>query len=177
MKIKNIFKILICLVLLSSCASKKNNFSNNANKTSLKTKKNSLDDFANVLGVTKKDLENEKLYFYIDDWLGSPHKLGGTSKTGIDCSGFVKNVYQEIYDKNLPRTSQDMADITKDKKLKNLKEGDLVFFAFGGKRIDHVGIYLHNNKFVHVSTKKGVMISNLDEIWYSKYFVKSGTIK
>lgn len=177
MKIVYILRILICLVLLSSCASRKNTVSKSTSKTTLKSKNNRLDDFANVLGVSKKDLENENLYYYIDDWLGTPHKLGGTSKSGIDCSGFVKNVYQEIYNENLPRTSREMAEKTKTKNLKKLKEGDLVFFAFGKGKIDHVGIYLHNNKFVHVSTKRGVMISNLDEIWYSKYFVKSGSIK
>ena len=101
--------------------------------------------------------------------------MGGTTKSGIDCSGFVSNVYTEIYKEKLPRTSRDMADEIKNKKIDKLKEGDLVFFAFGGGKIDHVGIYLHNNRFVHVNRKKGVIISNLEDVWYSKYFVKSGT--
>ena len=178
MKISNLIKLLVLVLLLSSCSSRKN-ISSGKDKTkyTLKSKNNNLDDFANALGVSKKDLENEKLYYYIDNWLGTPHKLGGSSKSGIDCSGFVKNVYSEVYKENIPRTSRDMADQVKTKKIKNLKEGDLVFFAFGGGKIDHVGIYLHNNKFVHVSTKRGVMISDLEEIWYSKYFVKSGSLK
>lgn len=166
---------------MSSCASKKNT-TNSKNNTSsskhvLKSKKNNLDDFANFMDVEKKDLKNEKLYFYIDNWLGTPHKMGGTTKSGIDCSGFVNNVFTEIYNEKLPRTSRDMAEQIKPKKLDKLEEGDLVFFAFGGGKIDHVGIYLQNNRFVHVSTKRGVIISNLDEIWYSKYFVKSGSFK
>lgn len=143
----------------------------------MKSRNNSLEDFANLLEVSKKDLKNEKLYFYIDKWLGTPHKMGGTTKSGIDCSGFVCNVYTEIYDEKLPRVSRDMAEQIKPKKKDKLKEGDLVFFAFGGGKIDHVGIYLHNNKFVHVSTKRGVLISSLEDAWYSKYLVKSGSLK
>ncbi len=164
---------------MSSCVSKKNATATKNTSSSnyvLKSKKNSLDDFAKFMNIEKKDLKNEKLYFYIDNWLGTPHKMGGTTKSGIDCSGFVSNVYTEIYNEKLPRTSREMADQIKSKKQDKLKEGDLVFFAFGGGKIDHVGIYLHNNRFVHVSSKKGVIISNLEESWYSKYFVKSGSI-
>ncbi|HIX54669.1 MAG TPA: C40 family peptidase, partial [Candidatus Sphingobacterium stercoripullorum] len=63
------------------------------------------------------------------------------------------------------------------KKERQLSEGDLVFFSFGGRNIDHVGMYLHNGKFVHVSTSKGVIISNLKEQWYHKYFKFGGQIK
>ncbi|WP_177764717.1 C40 family peptidase [Flavobacterium sp. I3-2] len=179
MKISNFIKIFVLLILLSSCVSKKNATATKNTSSSnyvLKSKKNSLDDFAKFMNIEKKDLKNEKLYFYIDNWLGTPHKMGGTTKSGIDCSGFVSNVYTEIYNEKLPRTSREMADQIKSKKQDKLKEGDLVFFAFGGGKIDHVGIYLHNNRFVHVSSKKGVIISNLEESWYSKYFVKSGSI-
>ena len=180
MKISSLLKILVLVLLLSSCASKKNASSSKGKTSSskhiLKSKNNSLEDFANLLEVSKKDLKNEKLYFYIDNWLGTPHKMGGTTKSGIDCSGFVSNVYTEIYKEKLPRTSRDMADEIKNKKIDKLKEGDLVFFAFGGGKIDHVGIYLHNKRFVHVSSKKGVIISNLEDVWYSKYFVKSGSV-
>lgn len=179
MKISNFIKIFVLLILLSSCASKKNATATKNTSSSnyvLKSKKNSLDDFAKFMNVEKKDLKNEELYFYIDNWLGTPHKMGGTTKSGIDCSGFVSNVYTEIYNEKLPRTSREMADQIKSKKQDKLKEGDLVFFAFGGGKIDHVGIYLHNNRFVHVSSKKGVIISNLEESWYSKYYVKSGSV-
>lgn len=179
MKISNFIKIFVLLILLSSCVSKKNATATKNTSSSnyvLKSKKNSLDDFAKFMNIEKKDLKNEKLYFYIDNWLGTPHKMGGTTKSGIDCSGFVSNVYTEIYNEKLPRTSREMADQIKSKKQDKLKEGDLVFFAFGGGKIDHVGIYLHNNRFVHVSSKKGVIISNLEESWYSKYFVKSGSV-
>jgi len=179
MKIKNILKIFVIILFLSSCSSTNKVNTNKANNSSnsLKSKNNTIDDYANYLGVSKKELNNTALYEYIDKWLGVPHKMGGKTKSGIDCSAFVKDIYSEVYQVNIPRTSREMAALTSDKKIKNLNEGDLVFFSFSEKNIDHVGIYLHNNKFVHVSTKKGVIISNLNDIWYYKYVRKSGSLK
>lgn len=136
-----------------------------------------LESYANILGVSPRDLDNKSLYFFIDAWLGSPHRLGGMKSSGVDCSGFVSILYREVYGKNLPRTSRDMGERVKRKYERQLKEGDLLFFSFGGKAIDHVGVYLHNSKFVHVSTRRGVIISNLKDSWYYKYFVRAGTPK
>lgn len=136
---------------------------------------NKLENYASLLGVREKDLDNKSLYFMIDEWIGTPHRLGGLDKRGVDCSAFVSMLYRKVYGKDLPRTSRDMADRIKRKYDKQLKEGDLVFFSFGGRNIDHVGIYLHNGKFVHVSTRKGVIISNLSDSWYAKYFTRCGT--
>lgn len=172
------------ILLMSSCgASKKSTksskgFSDSSKNTYvLKSKNNSLEDFANVLGVSKSELKNQKLYSYIDEWLGSPHKMGGLEKSGVDCSGFVGDLYVNVYKQDLPRTSRDMAEDIKKKYAKDLNEGDLVFFSFGGKNIDHVGVYLRNNKFVHVSTKKGVIVSDLSDSWYGNYLTKCGSVK
>jgi len=136
-----------------------------------------MEDYASILGVSVRDIHNKPLYSFIDKWMGSPHRLGGTKPSGIDCSGFVGILYREVYGKDLPRTSRDMGDQIKRKYERQLREGDLVFFSFGGKNIDHVGVYLHNNKFVHVSTSKGVIISDIRDTWYYKYFVRAGTPK
>lgn len=133
-------------------------------------------DFANILEVNPEEITQIKLYRYIDDWLSVKHKLGGNSKSGIDCSAFVGNIYREIFQVNLPRTSADMAKTIRTTKKNQLKEGDLVFFSFGKKRIDHVGIYLKNNRFVHVSTSKGVIVSKLTDPWYANYLVKYGYV-
>lgn len=136
-----------------------------------------LDNYASILGVSSRDLKNRSLYAFIDKWLGSPHRLGGMKPSGIDCSGFVGILYREVYGKDLPRTSRDMGSQVKRKYERQLREGDLVFFSFGGRNIDHVGVYLHNNKFVHVSTRRGVIISDIKDSWYYKYFVRAGTPK
>src|SRR5690554_7699464 len=104
-----------------------------------------------------------------------PTNLAGKTSTELTVRG-LNILYREIYNVQLPRSSKDIAVNIKRKYTKNLKEGDLVFFSFGkSKEINHVGIYLHNNKFVHASTSRGVIISDLTEPWYGNYLVKCGT--
>ncbi|SFC11129.1 lipoprotein Spr [Parapedobacter composti] len=136
-----------------------------------------LNSYAQVLGVHPRELQNAALYQYIDDWMGVPHRTGGTDRRGVDCSAFVGMLMREVYGKSLPRVSRDMAEQVKRKYERQLREGDLVFFSFSRKNIDHVGIYLHNRKFVHVSTTKGVIISDLHDTWYYKYFTRAGSVK
>src|SRR5699024_4901798 len=128
-----------------------------------------IDNYALLLGVNAKELENRYLYAFIDEWIGSPHRLGGQTKEGIDCSAFVNHLFNTVYRKPLARSSYEMANHVKRKYENQLNEGDLVFFSFGKKNIDHVGLYLRNNKFVHVSTTQGVVISDLHDPWYYKY--------
>ena len=59
----------------------------------------------------------------------------------------------------------------------SLKEGDLIFFSFGGKDVDHVGVYLNNNFFVHASTTRGVIVDDLNLPVYQNAIVKTGTLK
>lgn len=135
------------------------------------------DRYASLLNVKEKDLTNEKLYRFIDSWIGVPHRAGGMDRKGVDCSGFTTILEKEIYDRTVPRTAKSMAESVKRKYEEDLKEGDLVFFDFAGQKFSHVGVYLHNNKFVHASTSKGVIISDLKDPWYYKYFSRAGTIK
>jgi len=175
------------MFLFSSCGAKKKtvlkavernptNTSAHESRSDRGRKSNLKTYYADILGTNAKDL-NMDLYEAIDGWMDVPHRLGGMDKSGVDCSGFVYLIYADVYKKNLPRISRDMAENVKRKYDDDLKEGDLVFFSFGGKSIDHVGIYLHNGKFVHVSTKSGVVISNLKDTWYYKYFTRCGTPK
>lgn len=140
------------------------------------TRKSLMDEYAEVLGVSPKELKNPALYQMINDWMGVPHRLGGQNKNGVDCSAFVSMTLKAIYGKETPRTAAQMADQVKRKYESQLKEGDLVFFSFGSRQIDHVGIYLANGKFVHVSTSRGVIISRLQDNWYYKYFKRGGPI-
>src|SRR5690606_41447427 len=101
---------------------------------------------------------------------------GEHSHSRLVCSELEGNLYRANYHINLQRTSADMANEINPTTKHKLKEGDLVFFSFGKKRIDHVGIYLKNDRFVHVSSSKGVIISKLSDPWYEKYLVKYGYI-
>lgn len=136
-----------------------------------------LESYAEVLGVPAKELRTPQLYEFIDQWMGTPHGSGATRRTGIDCSAFVGLLMQEVYRKQVPRTSAEMGEIVKRKYERQLTEGDLVFFSFGNNgRIDHVGVYLTNGKFVHVSTRRGVIISRLRDSWYYRYFTRCGSV-
>lgn len=177
--------ILFLIAFLASCGAKRKVAGNTtsdrmSHSSSISSSKKKVDKsnltkyYADMLGANSKEL-NSSLYQMIDEWMGIPHRMGGLNKSGVDCSGFVSMVYQQVYGKNLARSSRDMAEHVKRKYDHQLKEGDLVFFSFGGRNIDHVGIYLHNDKFVHVSTKQGVVISNLKDTWYYKYLTRCGT--
>lgn len=142
-----------------------------------KTAEQLKEKYADIVGVSPYEINNVALYNFIEEWIGIPHRLGGQDKRGIDCSFFTYQLVRDIYRKDLPRTANDMAQVVKRKYENQLQEGDLVFFNFSGSgNFDHVGIYLANDRFVHVSTSKGVMISNLKEPWFRKYFTRAGSI-
>ena len=102
-------------------------------------------------------------------WRGTRHRMGGSNRSGIDCSGFVKAVYKNIFDMDLPRTTKAQASLGRPVKKADLQAGDLVFFN-PPSYPRHVGIYLSNSKFVHASKTKGVTISQMDPYYWDKYF-------
>lgn len=121
---------------------------------------------------------SHNLYSFIDDWMGTPYRLGGTTRRGIDCSAFMQEIYNSIYKFRLPRTSRDQYQIaTKINAKDHLREGDLVFFKIRSKAISHVGIYLADGKFAHASSSKGVIISSLDQDYWRKYYVGGGRVE
>ena len=163
-------------IALTSCKSKK--MLTDSSKARGKEFRGSLKErYAELLDVSEREIKNEKLYRFIDDWMGVPYRNGGMDKKGVDCSGFTILLEKEIFNKNLPRIARNMAEGVKRKYEEELEEGDLLFFDFGGQKYSHVGVYLKNNRFVHASTSKGVIISNLKDAWYYKYFSRCGSVK
>jgi probable lipoprotein NlpC len=122
-------------------------------------------------------LGNKDLYKFITSWTGVKYRLGGLDKNGIDCSGFALLLEKDIYGLTIPRRSADQASVVDNKSLNELKEGDLIFFSFGGGEIDHVGVYLNRNYFVHASPSRGIIVDDLNLPGYQKAIVKAGTIK
>ncbi|WP_313375012.1 C40 family peptidase [Chishuiella sp.] len=106
-----------------------------------------------------------------ETYIGTPYRYGGTTRNGIDCSAFVRSVF-ETFNKDLPRVSADQAKEGVKISTEEAKEGDLVFFATRGRgRVSHVGIVHGRNKegvleFIHSSTSKGVMVSSLDDRYW-----------
>ena len=109
------------------------------------------------------------------EWRSVRYHLGGLSKKGIDCSGFVYLTFRDKFGLSLPRTTEKQYSSSKKIKKGNLKAGDLVFFKTGFKQ-KHVGIYLSGNKFLHASTSKGVMISNMGNPYWKKHFLNARRI-
>lgn len=122
------------------------------------------------------NLKSKQLYKFITDWTGVKYRFGGLDKNGIDCSGLALLLQKEIYGVTLPRISRDQANFARKKNINNLEEGDLVFFAFGGGNVDHVGVYLNNGFFVHASTNRGVIVDDLNLPAYQRALVKTGSV-
>lgn len=113
---------------------------------------------------------------YYQIWKGTPYRYGGTSRTGIDCSAFVQQLYQTVYQVPLPRTTHQQKDWGQRVKG-SLRMGDLVLFKIPGKS-NHVGVYLEKNTFVHASNSRGVTISSLSNpYWRQHYWQARRSIK
>lgn len=109
------------------------------------------------------------LYAQLREWRGVPYRIGGLSKEGIDCSGLVYLVYRNRFGVELPRTTRGQLRSGKKISPKHLRAGDLVFFKTGW--FDrHVGIYVEKHRFLHVSTKKGVTLSSLEDPFWKKTY-------
>lgn len=158
---KNLLILFLIVIFLSSCATKKH---------SISTTK------AAKAAEAMANLKSKALYRFITEWTGVTYKLGGMDKRGIDCSGFALILERDIYGLTLPRRSKDQAEVVKKKNINSLKEGDLIFFSFGGNEVDHVGVYLNNDFFVHASTSRGVIVDDLKLPAYQQAIVKTGTL-
>ncbi|MBD1393933.1 C40 family peptidase [Mucilaginibacter glaciei] len=131
------------------------------------------DYLSQIMGVAMSATSNMKLFHFVYDWIGTPYRFGGSSRKGIDCSAFTKQLYSEVFNTTIRRSSRDIFSMVSPVGKDDLKEGDLVFFKIHSRSISHVGIYLGNNRFAHASSK-GVAISSLDDAYYSRFFYKGG---
>lgn len=189
MFMKNLLIFFIVIFIMSGCTSKYSDNSdwsqngtfqsasleNTIKQRDLKYKKykeatKSKKSFNAFASDDRIDLNLELFDFY-SEWEGVGYKLGGDSKGGIDCSGFIQKAFKEKFYLSMPRTTTMQSEVGKQIDKNELLGGDLVFFKTG--ETNHVGIYLEDGKFIHASTKNGVTISDLDNSYFSQTYWKA----
>ncbi|MCM1348995.1 MAG: C40 family peptidase [Firmicutes bacterium] len=192
-KISNISRILALVVLavslamgVSSCGSSKM-ASGKAKRTQVTTSGNKKSDrktskpapvkHIDVAAATKNPI-TKTLLKEADSWIGTPYVWGGNDRKGVDCSGFVTQVYLKALEISLPRTSEKQMQYCSPIDKKDLLPGDLVFFTVrGGDRVGHVGIYIGNGNMVHSSSSKGVVITPLSTPYFVTNYHSAGRIE
>ncbi|MEQ8213479.1 MAG: NlpC/P60 family protein [Smithellaceae bacterium] len=129
-----------------------------------------------VLGKWGSPDERKLFVKVATGFLGAPYRLGGSTVRGIDCSAFVRKIYQ-LFDISLPRTAYEQSNVGRSVAKNELLEGDLVFFRTK-RPVGHVGIYIGNGEFVHASSKdRAVRIDNLDAPYFYNRFVRAVRVK
>jgi cell wall-associated NlpC family hydrolase len=121
------------------------------------------------IDVSNQVLVKKILLDYYRDWQGVPYRDGGLNRKGIDCSGFVYLTYYSQFGIELPRTTSSQANSGKIIHRTDLKAGDLVLFKTGwfGR---HIGIYVDDMRFIHVSSRRGVTLSRIDGYYWKGRF-------
>lgn len=163
---KKIFQFTILALLLASCGGSKK-----ISKTSSKRTTTIRDNTSSP----NKKLNN--IIDYATTFEGTRYKFGGTTKSGMDCSGLVFTAFAKE-NVQLPRVSRDMATRGKKVSLSKVKEGDLVFFQTNKNRrvINHVGLVTSAKggaiRFIHSTTSRGVIVSSLEERYWKSAFVE-----
>ncbi|MDK9700879.1 MAG: NlpC/P60 family protein [bacterium] len=113
--------------------------------------------------------DNHPLTIAIAQWMGTKYRFGGNGRKGIDCSGFVNEVFEEV-GIDLPRSSREIARIGAEINREKLRYGDILTFARKKSRIHHVGIYLGDGRFAHAS-RKGVTVSTIEKGYWAKRYL------
>ena len=116
------------------------------------------------------------LYNMVQRWHRTPYRWGGTSRCGVDCQGFALVVNDSLFCRTLPRGAGSQYHVSTPVKKHELQTGDLVFFKIAQSSISHVGVYLKDGKFAHASCCCGVIISDLSEPYYRRWFYAGGRL-
>ncbi len=118
---------------------------------------------------------SKKLLEQAYGWLGTPYAYGGETRSGVDCSGLVMNVYRDALAIKLPRSSAKQQEFCQPLDPSAIAEGDLIFFAPSGRNINHVGIYVGSGYMIHASNS-GVALMAIDSPWAKSRFHSVGRV-
>ena len=152
--------VFVCVMLLTACSSAPYYGSKNPS-VKVAGKRVDLNDTHKIKQILNQQYK---------DWRHVQHRMGGVSKKGIDCSGMVYQTYRTKLGFDMPRSTEYQSKVGRSIQQDQLRAGDMVFFKTG-IFTRHVGMYIDKGNFLHVSSSKGVMISNLeDSYWTSAYW-------
>ncbi len=168
--------IALAIVSLSSCRSAKKGNSSFYDSQIEKLKKDHDKNGNAGIGSSKT---SKKIVKEAQGWLGTPYGYGRAEKgVACDCSGMVMSVYEKVTGIKLPRNSAKQQEFCKKLKKKDVKVGDLCFFATGKDpdKVSHVGIMVDEKNFIHASTSKGVGISDINQPYYIRTFKGYGRV-
>jgi murein DD-endopeptidase / murein LD-carboxypeptidase len=164
------------MIVFASCRTT-NHIAKNPKPGNTSSERTFYSEYSKKLGIGLTGIEDRMLIREVSNWIGTTYKYAGNTQNGTDCSGFTSAVYQKVYNIGLYRSSADQVRNTDPVDKKDLKCGDLVFFKIHGDKVSHVGIYIADNKFVHASNRRGVVVDDLSESYYSKYYFSAGRVK
>ena len=177
-QLRNFFGAFILLVFLASCSSQKVASSSRKShkRTAQRAAPKPKEERSTEVAAPDKA---EKVVMEARSYIGTPYRYGGIDKKGIDCSGLLVCSFRTV-DLRLPRTSQEQSDYGKAVSIYELRPGDLVFFSarkWKGK-VSHAGMVTEVRSkeeilFIHSSSSKGVVESNLLSPYYRDIFVKA----
>ncbi len=121
------------------------------------------------VGVAEGAVSSKRVEQVCHPWLGTPYRYGGGSRAGIDCSALTQNLMGDL-GANLPRTVRAQTAVGASVASSEIAPGDLVFFRLTSTKIDHVGVALDANRFVHASSSRGVVVDHLMDKYFSRRF-------
>lgn len=168
--------LLLLIVVAISCISK-GRFQQVIDNAKNSTIRENLIEFEKG-GIERKvntlEYDSDKAIAVAEEYIGTPHKMGGSTDEGIDCSGLIMVVHSK-FNIQLPRSSHDQARFGKVIPGKEeLKRGDLVFFYnsyTASNFITHSGMYLGEGNFIHTSNSKGVIVSKMDDVYWGERYL------
>lgn len=111
-------------------------------------------------------------------WIGTPYRYGGTERSGADCSGFLQRLFADVAAVSLPRNSRKQAEACRPVARERLQPGDLVFFNGSrvGGDIGHVGLYVGDDRMIHASSSRGVIVTDITADYYSRRYCGGGRV-
>jgi len=168
--------VVVCQLLIASC-SRQVHPVHSFRYIESKSDRKEMNNF--MTGGTEKEVDTRNvsadgIIETAQKFLGVPHCMGGTTMKCMDCSGLLVTVFAKN-GINMPHNSEEQARYGKIVAgMDQLKKGDLVFFIKTYRTnqfITHSGICTGDNKFIHTSSSKGVIITSMNDPWWKERFV------